>query len=232
MQRIAAMALCLVLVLSLVGCNFCENSNSFTIEELSENIDREPIGNQIPQWVSEVKRNTSFYAVTSSDIDKFDSYAQENFPSFCDARWSQEQSDAVYLGKGIEMFELDNEKQINRIIYYPVVMNGVIVSGYQVYEQLDIHEMGSQAAPFFVNELNNIMELTSENSPLILGFNNDNVIGIVGNTCYVLDSDRMEHKEITLTEIPNISSDIYIDAMEIFCAERTALVEDWVMYDR
>ena len=49
------------------------------------------------------------------------------FPNYCDGDWTQEQSDTVYLGQGIEMFALDDETPINRIIYYPVILNGVIV---------------------------------------------------------------------------------------------------------
>ena len=103
--------------------------------------EREAIGNQIPQWVSDADWDKAFYVVTSSDIDKFDAFAKEDFPTICDPGWTQEQSDAVYLGQGIEMFELDSGKQLNRFVYYPVIMNGVIVSGYQVYEDLDNHEM-------------------------------------------------------------------------------------------
>lgn len=85
--------------------------------ELAEAGDRERIGNQIPQWISDVSRNKPFYAVSSPDIERFDAYAQENFPNYCNAYWTQEQSDAVYLGQGIEMFALGGATQINRIVY-------------------------------------------------------------------------------------------------------------------
>lgn len=129
------------------------------------------------------------------------------------------------------MFQLDNERQINRTVYYPVILNGVIVSGYQVYEQLGKNEIGSQVSPFLVNQFNDIMALTDENTPLILGFHNDNVIGIVGDTYYVLDIDHMGHKQIETDKIPAITIDVCINAMETFCNERNVTVEEWVMID-
>ncbi len=157
--------------------------------------------------MSDADWNKPLYAASSSDIERFDVYAQENFPNYCDAYWTQEQSDAVYLGQGIEMFALGDETQINRIIYYPVILNGVIVDGYQVCEQLENQELTIQASPHLVNELNAMIDLTSEETPLILGFNNNNTIGIVGDTYYVLDIDHMEHKEVATDKIPAIEFD-------------------------
>ena len=77
------------------------------------------------------------------------------------------ESDAIYLGQGIEMFALDDTAQNNRIIYYPVILNGVIVGGYQVCEQLDNQKISMQASPLLANELNLMMDLTSEETPLI-----------------------------------------------------------------
>ena len=230
MKKLIALLFCLTLLLG--GCNSGGYVNSLKLGELVDNGNYEQISNQIPQWVMNTEWNTPFYAATSSDITMFDAYAKENFPSFCDAQWTQEQSDAVYLGKGIEMFQLDNQRQINRIVYYPVILNGVIVSGYQVYERLGENEIGSKASPFLVNQLNSIMSLTNENTPLILGFRNDNVIGIVGDTYYVLDVDPMTHKEIELDKIPNISIDVCINVMEVLSNERNANVEDWVVVDQ
>ena len=232
MRKYIALVLALVCVLGLVGCNSKEYVNSLEMGKLVDNGNHRQISNQIPQWVMDTEWKIPLYAVSSSDITMFDVYAKENFPSFCDAKWTQEQSDAVYLGKGIEMFQLDNQRQINRIVYYPVILNGVIVSGYQVYERLGENEIGSKASPFLVNQLNSIMSLTNENTPLILGFHNDNVIGIVGDTYYVLDVDPMTHKEIELDKIPNISIDVCINVMEVFSNERNANVEDWVVVDQ
>ena len=229
MKKLIALFFCLTLLLG--GCNSSVYVNSLVQGELVDNGNYEQISNQIPQWVMNTKWNTPFYAATSSDITMFDAYAKENFPSFCDAQWTQEQSDAVYLGKGIEMFQLDNQRQINRIVYYPVILNGAIVSGYQVYERLGENEIGSKASPFLVNQLNSIMSLTNENTPLILGFHNDNVIGIVGDTYYVLDVDPMTHKEIEPDEIQVVSTDVCINVMEVFSNERNTNVEDWVVID-
>ena len=230
MKKLIALFICLTILLG--GCNSKEYVNSLVLGELVDNENYEQITNQIPQWVMDTEWNTPFYAATSSDITMFDAYAKEDFPSFCDAQWTQEQSDAVYLGKGIEMFQLDNQRQINRIVYYPVILNGVIVSGYQVYERLGENEMGSQASPFLVNQLNSMMSLTSENTPLILGFHNDNVIGIVGDTYYVLDVEPMMHKEIDPDEIPIVNIDVYTNVMEMFSNERNASVKDWVVADQ
>ena len=65
------------------------------------------------------------------------------------------------------MFALDDAAQNNRIIYYPVILNGVIVGGYQVYEQLENQKISMQASPLLANELNLMMDLTSEETPLI-----------------------------------------------------------------
>ena len=190
------------------------------------------ISNEIPQWVSDADWNKPLYVVSSSDRAHFDIYAQENFPCYCDAGWTQEQSDAVYLGQGIEMFVLSDETQINRILYYPVILNGVIVGGYQVCEQLDNKEITMQASPHLADELNAMMDLTSEDTPLLLGFNNDNTIAIIGDTYYILDIDHMEHKEVAIDEIPAMEIHTCVNAMETLCSERTANVDDWVVIGR
>lgn len=200
--------------------------------ELAKVQDREQIGNQIPGWVMDADWDKPMYAISCPDIKKFDDYARENFPDYCDAGWTQEQSDAVYLGQGIELFVLDDEIPECRNIYYPVILNGVIVGGYEVYEVLEGHELHMQAAPYFVNELNAMMDLTSADTPLILGYNNNNTIGIIGDTYYILDIDHMEHKSVDADKIPvmEINDYIVVNVKEAFCVERTANVDDWHMY--
>ena len=239
MDRIAAITLCAMFVLVSVGCgrqninpNNPDTKVSWRLCELQEDQGKEPIGNAIPQWVMTNEDHIPLYAVTSSDIDRFNEFAKANFPAFCDQAWTQEQSDAVYLGNGIELFELDDFEPESRVVYYPVIMNGVIVSGYQIFETLDNLEMESQMSPFLVNQLNQLMKLTTENDPLILGVNRDNVIGIIGNDYYILDYDHLYKKTIAEDKIPVISKDTVINAMNIFCEERTADVDDWVMFDR
>lgn len=238
MKRILALMFVLTGILTIFGCSGKNMeitnipANSLTLGELAEPEDKERIGNQIPQWVSDADWDKSLYAVSSPDIERFDAYAREDFPSYCDAGWTQEQSDDVYLGQGIEIFVLDDTEQIYRIIYYPVVLNGVIIGGYQVYEQLDNQQFAMQASPFLANELNAMMDLTSKDTPLILGYNNDNLIGIIGETYYILDIDYMEHKEVAVDKIPVIEFDACMNAMEVLCAERTANIDDWIMIDR
>lgn len=200
--------------------------------ELAKVQDREQIGNQIPSWVMDADWDKPMYAISSPDIQKFDDYAKENFPDYCDAGWTQEQSDAVYLGQGIELFVLDDETPEYRGIYYPVILNGVIVGGYEVYELLEGHELHMQAAPYFVNELNAMMDLTSADTPLILGYNNNNTIGIIGDTYYILDIDYMEHKSVDVNKIPVMEMNDYIvvNVKEAFCVDRIANVDDWHMY--
>lgn len=231
--------LCVMFVLVSAGCGRQNiNSNNpdtkvgWRLCELQEDQGKEPIGNAIPQWVMMNEDHIPLYAVTSSDIDRFNEFAKANFPAFCDPAWTQEQSDSVYLGNGIELFELDDFEPESRVVYYPVITNGVIVSGYQIFETLENLEMGSQMSPFLVNQLNQLMKLTTENDPLILGVNRDNVIGIIGNDYYILDYDHMYEKAIAEDKIPVISKDTVINAMNIFCEERTADVDDWVMVDR
>lgn len=200
-----------------------EPAESFTLGVLSEMEDVEQIGNQIPQWVMDADWDKPMYVMCPLDIEKFDNYAKENFPIFSDWGWTQEQSDAVYLGLGIEILNLDDGPQFFRTVYYPVVLNGVIVSVYQVYEDLDSRELRFQAAPYFVNELNELMSMTSKDKPLLLGYNNNNLIGIIGDTYYVLDIDHVDHKQVDVDKIPTIEIDRYtvVDVMEILCAERT-----------
>lgn len=238
MKRLLSFIILLTIILITVGCSG-ENreitntpANSLSLGKLEVSGDKERIGNQIPQWVFNADWNKSLYAVSSSDIEDFDTYAKSNFPSYCDAGWTQEQSDSVYLGQGIELFILDDIAPYFRIIYYPVILNGVVVGGYKVIEQLDSKQFTMQVSPFLADELNVIMELTSKDTPLMLGYNNDNMIGIIGDTYYVLDIDHMEHKEVAVDKIPVIEFDTCINVMEVLCAERTANVDEWIMFDR
>ncbi len=227
-KKVFNLIVSLILTMCISACAI-KSTEKYTLAELPE-IEWEEISNAIPEWVIETHWNKTLYAVSEENIDDFNQYALENFPSYCDSEWTQEQSDAVCLGMGIRMFVLDGQTEINKIIYYPVILNGVIVGGYQVYENNE--GMNMQASPFFVNQLNVLMDLTSENSPLILGYNNDNLIAIIGDTYYVLDEDHLRHQDVDVSKIPVIDSSIYIDAMNVICTERTANVEDWIMYYR
>lgn len=206
-----------------------ESTELLTLGELAEMQDVEEIGNQIPQWVMGADWDTPMYVMSSTDTEKFDSYAKENFPNFCDWGWTQEQSDEVYLGQGIEIINLDGGMRESGAVYYPVILNGVIVSVYEVYENIDSQEIHFQAAPYFVNELNALMSVTSTDIPLILGYNNDNLIGIIGDIFYILDIDHMDHKQVDADRIPaiEIESHTVVNAMESLCAERAANVDDW-----
>ena len=76
-----------------------------------------------------------------------------------------------------------------------------------------------QASPLLANELNLMMDLTSEETPLILGCNNNNTIGIIGDTCYILDIDHMFHEDVSLDKIPAIEFSTCVNAMEVLCTE-------------
>lgn len=106
--RILRFELIFICILAIEGC-YGSSSHLPMLGELPKAEDREPIGNEIPQWVSDADWNQPLYAISSADIESFDAYAQENFPNYCDVGWTQEQSDAVYLGQGIKMFSLCDE---------------------------------------------------------------------------------------------------------------------------
>lgn len=206
-----------------------ETAKQYVEQRYDNTQDVEEIGNHIPQWVMDVDWDTPMYVISSPDTEKFDNYAKENFPNFCDWGWTQEQSDAVYLGKGIEIINLDGGTRESGAVYYPIILNGVIVSVYEVYENIDGQELHMQAAPYFVNELNALMGMTSTDTPLILGYNNDNLIGIIGDTYYILDIDHMDHKQVDADKIPVIENGSYtvVNVIESLCAERIANVDDW-----
>lgn len=232
------LAVLLFFTFSLAGCNnkYDNNDTSLTLCELPESQEKE-IGNQIPQWVSDVDWAFPLNAMTSTDLDKFNDYAKSVFPLYYDDGWTQEQSDKVYLGQGIEMYDLDDTVPENRIVYYPVILNGVVVSGLQVFEDLDSHDLGWQAGPHLANPLNALiqqMAMFDTETTLLLGYNNNNTIGIIGsfggssvgtiwNNYYILDIDHMEHKEVDTKVIPikEVTGGV-VDVMEPLCVERTA----------
>ena len=235
MKRVLVITFMLSCILAIMGCSNSNteitdnNANSFKLGELAEVGDREQISNKIPQWVSDVSWNKPLYAVSSSDIERYDTYAIENFPRYDDDFWTQEQSDTVYLGQGIELFPLGDEPdaQLCRLIYYPVILNGVIVGGFEVYEILEEQYISFQASPLLVNELNAMMDLTSEETPLILGYNNGNTIGIIGDTYYVLDIDHVYHREVEADKIPAIEFNTCVNVMEVLSADRTLKVDTY-----
>lgn len=96
--------------------------------------------------------------MTSTDLEDFNDYAKKTFPSFYDDGWTKEQSDKVYLGQGIEMYHLDDSARELRIVNYPVILNGVIVSVLEVYEDLYTHKMSWQAGPQLANQLNALIQ--------------------------------------------------------------------------
>ena len=195
------LAALLVITFSLAGCNNKEDNNipSLTLCELPESQEEE-IGNQIPQWVCDADRALPLNVMTSTDFDIYNDYVRSIFPSYYDYGWTQEQSDKVYLGQGIAMYHLDDAVPENRVVYYPVILNGVVVSGLQVYEDLDSHDLGWQAGPHLANPLNALiqqMAMFDTETTLLLGYNN-NTIGIIGtfggsnvgtiwNNYYILD---------------------------------------------
>ena len=62
-------------ILLITGCGVSKimsESHSLTLGELKESEDSELIGNQIPQWVSDADWNKPLYAVSTSNIEHFD----------------------------------------------------------------------------------------------------------------------------------------------------------------
>ena len=233
------LAVLLILTFSLTGCNHKDDEDDtlLTLCELPESQEKE-IGNQIPQWVSDAEWALPLNVMASADLDKFNDYAKKIFPSYYDDGWTQEQSDEVYLGQGIEMHHLDDTVPEYRVVYYPVILNGVVVSGLQIYEDLDSHDLSWQGGPQLVNPLNALiqqMAMFDTETTLLLGFNNSNTIGIIGsfvgssvgtvwNNYYILDIDHMEHKEVDVNVIPiKEITGVVTDAMEPLYTERTLI---------
>lgn len=230
MKRLAICIILAVLILLISACSYKEALQpKYILKELPET-DLESIGNTIPEWVENIHWDKALYAVTSSDLEVFDKYMSDIFPTLSDPKWTQEQSDSVYLGKGIKLFVLDDSKEINSIVYYPVILNGVIVSGCKAVLCGD--EMSVQLSPVLANRLDLIMDLTSQDTPLILGYNNSNTIAIIGDTYFVLEEDHMLRAQADLDLIPDIEINSIVNAMDVFSSERTANVSDWVMSDR
>lgn len=215
------------------------SDTSMTLCELPESTEEE-IGNQIPQWVSDENRKLPMNVMTSADLEDFDDYAKKIFPSFYDDGWTKEQSGQVYLGQGIEMYCLDGSEQELRSVYYPIILNGVVVSVLDVYEDLDSRGLSWQAGPQLANQFNAlIQEMASYDTEtaLLLGYNRNNVIGIIGSfngsdigtvwkNYYILDIDHVEHKEVDTKRIPmkEATKGIVVDAMEPLCTERSDLL--------
>lgn len=219
-------------ILSMTACSNNDNKLDkvrYKAKELPL-IEKDAIGNEIPKWVENENWNKKLFAVTSSEIIEFDEYITTNFPSYSDSAWTQEQSDSVYLGKGIKIYNLDGNKAINDIVFYPVILNGIIVLGCEVASSDT--EISIKYSPSLVNQLNALMELTSKEEPLVLGHNNNNTIAIIGDKCFILQPDNMLHKRVDLEIIPQIETYYYVNALNMFCTERTADVNDWIMSDR
>lgn len=236
MRIIAAV---MMLTVSLSGCGNKEDEGDvlLTLSELPESKEEE-IGNVIPQWVSNVKWALPMHVTTSKDLEEFDDYAKSVFPSYYDDEWTKKQNDDVYLGQGMEMYQLDDARQEFKSVYYPVILNGVVVSVLQIYEDIDSHEMRWQGGPQLANQLNGLMrqmEAYDSETTLLLGYNNNNAIGIIGsyngsdigtvwNNYYVLDIDHVEQKEVDTKVIPikDVTGGIVVNAMEPLCTERAA----------
>lgn len=202
MRRYALLLLCLFTV---TGCSSTDENGlqkaEYQYRELPM-MEEEPIGNQIPDWVTREERDDSFYILGKSGMEEFDEYAAEVFPTYCDAQWSQEQSDAVYLGRGMYCFALDEQPIENIFVYYPVILQGTIVTTLLIYQDVETQEFGSQMGPNFMNELNSLAQLTTKDVPAAIGFNNGNLIALAGTDYYVLSEEKMFRKEAEASEIP------------------------------
>lgn len=231
--------ICLGSIISIMLCscrNVDDNDTLMTLCVLPIGQEEE-VGNQIPQWVSDADQALPMYVMTSTDLEDFNDYAKKIFPSFYDDGWTKEQSDKVYLGQGIEMYHLDDSARELRAVNYPVILNGVVVSILEIYEDLHTHEMSWQAGPQLANQLNAlIQEMASYDTEttLLMGYNRNNVIGIIGSfngsdigtvwkNYYILGIDHVENKGVDtkLISMQEVTKGIVIDAMEPLCTERT-----------
>ena len=191
---------------------------------------KEEIGNVIPDWVVETVNSEPLYVITEN-LKDFDDYAVSEFPDICDAYWTQEQSDAAYLGQGIRNFQLD-DKQLDIVsVDYPVILNGHVVSILTVYRIEGSDELHWQLGPNIANEWNSFIGKTDEASPILFGFNNNNGIVLQGGSYYVLAEDYVERKPVDTSTIPVINKADYsvVNVLEPLCTERTADVSEWVI---
>lgn len=107
------------------------------------------------------------------------------------------------------------------------------------FEDLYTREMSWQAGPKLANPLNALipeMAFYDTETTLPMGYNHNNVIGIIGSlngsdignvwkNYYILDIDHVENKEVGTKRIPmkEATKGIVVDAMEPLCRERTAI---------
>lgn len=213
--------------------NILIQEQNFTKRDLVSYSGKEEIGNVISEWVTESERDiTPFYVVTGSG-EQFDQFAIEEFPDICDAYWTQEQSDAVYLGHAMELFSLDGQENGNKTAFYPVILNGTIVSVLVVYLDANTMILGWQMDPNKASRLNVLKAYTSPDAPVRIGYNRNNLIAVTGGDYDLLQSDFMLNEEVDVSLIPPVNMDNYsvVDVMESLCSTRTADVSDWTITD-
>jgi hypothetical protein len=193
---------------------------------------QERIQEDIPEWVEQTEWSYPLYAYTSSDLQDFDPVMQDGFPYTSASGWSQEQSDAVYLGQGIEIFRLDGSGSDSRLVYYPMVYHGVIIYSAIASQEKETGEVTVRALPFSINEMNELMQLISEQQPLMLGVNNNNLIAIIGNTCYDIEQEYKLKAPVDLDAIPEIDTANLqiINAMEAYVTDRKFDMSNWVTF--
>lgn len=233
MKYLFRLAILLSLLIAITGCGTSTPASSFIVAELSYPEEYEKISNDIPRWVfANECDNTPLYVATAENMNDMMAYAIQEFPSLCDSHWTQEQSDDVYLGQGIQCYVLDDSEvhySITTVTYFPIIYNGTIISMMMVYETSDKGGFAIQLAPYFVNEINILAKMTSENTPLYIGLNQGNIIGIIENTVYLLQPDYGTWREIN-TEIINLNKLTnvkVVSAKDVLTDERTADVSDW-----
>lgn len=235
MKKRLRVILVITLCFSMVSCGkgkiSSDNSDAeteFYRKDFVSDSTKEEIGNVIPEWVTESERDmTPFYVVTGID----EQFAMEEFPKICDAYWTQEQSDAVFLGHGVAVFNLDGQENGNKMVFYPVILNGTIVSVLVVYLETDTMTLGWQLDPNNVNLLNDLRAHTSPDVPARIGYNRNNLIAVCGSDYYLIQGDFMMNEEVDISLIPPADMNKYVvaDAMELFCGTRTADVSDWTV---
>lgn len=112
--------------------------------------------------------------------------------------------------------------------YYPIVLNNTIVSMLMVYEE---DAFRWQLAPYFVNERNILRGGTSAQSPMYLGVNHHNIVGVVEDRHYVFEPDYVGHNEMEDLRLDGAREGVILDAVAYQCDVRRAKVQDWTTID-
>ena len=207
--------LLIIATFSLVGCS--TNKSKYSLKELPK-LEKEEIANKIPAWVDSNKDQSPLWSITLPDEQRegFDAEAISFYKGLRDPDWTEEQSDAIYLGKGMYCTTLNKNTTPFETMKYPCILNGVIVSWLSVSKDVD----GSyipQLGPIHVNEVDLLKSKTSKEQPLRMGYINGHTVIIIENNVYDIFQAPMSDKKIDLNAISDLDENLHIvNIMEEF----------------